>query len=79
MSTADLSFEQAMEELESLVNQMEQGDITLEESLKSFERGVSLARHSQALLTKAEQKVKQLTEQAGEESLENFIEPPLSE
>ncbi|GLR73070.1 exodeoxyribonuclease VII small subunit [Agaribacter marinus] len=72
MSTKNLSFEQAMQELEKIVSQMEQGDISLEESLKSFERGVTLARHSQSLLSEAEQKVKVLTQRGNTEELQDF-------
>jgi exodeoxyribonuclease VII small subunit len=72
MSAEKLSFEQAMEELETIVSKMEQGDITLEASLQSFERGIALARRSQNLLEQAQQKVKILTEEGGEQQLEDF-------
>ena len=75
MDTTELSFEQAMKELEELVTQMEQGDISLEKSLTQFERGIHLAKHSQALLTKAEQRVKILTEQDSDEKLVDFVQP----
>ncbi|MES9993590.1 MAG: exodeoxyribonuclease VII small subunit [Candidatus Thiodiazotropha sp.] len=51
-------FEEAMKELEALVETLEQGDLSLEESLKSFERGVALTRICQASLQDAEQKVR---------------------
>jgi exodeoxyribonuclease VII small subunit len=54
-------FEQAMAELESLVETMEQGELSLEESLKSFERGVLLTRTCQQALKEAEQKIQILT------------------
>ncbi|WP_260291392.1 exodeoxyribonuclease VII small subunit [Sedimenticola hydrogenitrophicus] len=57
------SFEQALSELESLVETMEQGDLSLEESLKSFERGVALTRTCQQALKEAEQKIQILTDQ----------------
>ena len=44
-SDDELSFESAMLELEQLVEQMEAGDLTLDQSLKAFERGVVLTRH----------------------------------
>ncbi len=56
------SFEQALAELESLVETMEQGELSLEESLKSFERGVLLTRTCQQALKEAEQKIQILTE-----------------
>jgi exodeoxyribonuclease VII small subunit len=55
-----LSFEDALSELEALVDTLEKGDLSLEDSLKSFERGVTLTRTCQEALTKAEQKVHML-------------------
>ena len=55
------SFEEALAELEALVEAMEQGELSLEESLKSFEQGVALTRHCQQALQDAEQKVRILT------------------
>ena len=51
-------FEQQLSELETLVEKMEQGDISLEDSLKSFEQGIKLARSCQKSLKEAELKVK---------------------
>jgi len=65
-------FEDAMEELEKLVEQMEQGDISLEESLKAFERGIRLTRTCQQALQDAEQKVQILLEKNGQQILEPF-------
>ena len=65
-------FEDAMQELEKLVEQMEQGDISLEESLKAFERGVKLTRTCQQALQDAEQKVQILLEKNGQSTLEPF-------
>lgn len=65
-------FEEAMDELEKLVEHMEHGDISLEESLKSFERGIKLTRTCQQALQDAEQKVQILLEKNGEQSLEPF-------
>ncbi|MBU3003239.1 exodeoxyribonuclease VII small subunit [Paraglaciecola arctica] len=67
-----LSFEQSMQELETLVSKMEQGDLPLEDALQSFERGIKLARHSQQKLKDAEQKVQILTSQNGQQSLDVF-------
>jgi exodeoxyribonuclease VII small subunit len=60
-------FESALEELESLVEKLEKGDLPLEESLKEFERGIALTRNCQKELKEAEQKVRILTEQGNEE------------
>jgi len=57
-STKSTDFEQQLSELEILVEQMEQGDISLEDSLKSFEKGIKLARSCQQSLKEAELKVK---------------------
>ncbi len=68
-----LSFEATLEELEQIVQQMEQGDLPLDESLKQFERGIQLVRAGQAKLTQAEQKVRiLLANQDGEEQLVPF-------
>ena len=53
-------FEQSLQELEALVLKMETGDLSLEDSLKEFERGVQLTRQCQEALTAAEQRVKLL-------------------
>lgn len=63
-------FEAALAELEALVERMEAGDMTLEESLGAFERGVKLTRHCQSALQNAELKVKILTEQNTLEDLD---------
>ncbi|MGD2082838.1 MAG: exodeoxyribonuclease VII small subunit [Chromatiales bacterium] len=66
------AFEEALAELEALVDAMEKGDLSLEESLKSFERGVELTRICQRALADAEQKVRILTEKSAEAELEPF-------
>ena len=60
-----IPFETALAELESLVGQLEQGDLTLEDSLQRFERGVALVRSCRNTLREAEQKVEQLIERNG--------------
>ncbi len=66
---ADVSFETALAELESLVEKMETGELSLEDSLAAFERGVRLTRHCQSSLKAAELKVKVLTESGDLEDL----------
>ena len=73
--TAPLDFEHSLRELESLVERMEQGELTLEESLGCFERGVALTRSCQKSLAEAEQKVRILVERDGREELVPFSEP----
>lgn len=65
-------FETALAELEALVEKMEQGDLSLDESLQQFERGVQLTRSCQQALKEAEQKVRILLEKDGQPSLEVF-------
>ena len=61
--TSDASnFEASIQELETLVRKLEQGDMPLEESLKAFERGVQLTRSCQQSLRDAEQRVEQVIE-----------------
>lgn len=67
-------FEKSLGELEAIVEKMESGDLTLEESLQQFEKGVALTRACQKALEDAEQKVKVLMEKDGKSSLED-IEP----
>lgn len=67
---ADVTFEAALSELETLVEKMETGELTLQESLAAFERGVRLTRHCQAALQAAELKVKVLTESGALEDLD---------
>lgn len=76
MAEADFNFEAALEELERLVEQMEQGDMTLEESLKSFERGIQLTRRCQQALKEAEQRIQILLQENGATTLEPFTDEP---
>lgn len=55
-------FEQSLDALESLVEKMEQGDMSLEDSLAAYERGVGLYRKCQAALEQAELRVRLLTD-----------------
>ena len=59
--TEPVNFEKAMAELEQLVSQMEEGDVSLDDSLQAFERGIKLTRQCQHALSQAELKVKTLT------------------
>jgi exodeoxyribonuclease VII small subunit len=70
--TESLTFEQSMQELETLVTRMEHGDLPLEDALQSFERGIQLSRHSQQKLKDAEQKVQILISQNGQQTLDVF-------
>jgi exodeoxyribonuclease VII small subunit len=65
-------FEKALQELESLVGKMEQGELSLEESLQHFEKGVQLSRACQQALRDAEQKVEILMQKNAREDLVPF-------
>ncbi len=65
-------FEDALGELEAIVKALESGEQSLDESLQQFERGVTLARYCQQSLSAAEQKVKVLLDNNGEEELAEF-------
>lgn len=65
-SKEDFRFENGLQELEQLVEQMESGDLSLEDSLRHFEQGVMLSRKCQQALQTAEQKVSQLIEKDGQ-------------
>lgn len=63
MSTeiAEMSFEEAMAELEQVVGQLERGDVALEDSISLYERGAGLKAHCEAKLKSAEEKVAAIT------------------
>ena len=65
-------FEQALGELEKLVERLERGDLPLDEALKTFERGVALTRHCQSALKAAQQKVETLLKKSGRAELQPF-------
>lgn len=58
---AGLSFENALAELEGIVDRLEKGDVELEESIAIYERGEALKAHCDSLLRKAEAKVEKIT------------------
>ena len=72
--TDSLDFEASMVELESLVERMEHGEQSLEDSLKDFERGIALTRSCQKSLQETEQKIQQLIEKNGKDELVDFDE-----
>ncbi|WP_320819598.1 exodeoxyribonuclease VII small subunit [Thalassolituus sp.] len=70
---AEFEFESALTELEQLVNHMESGELSLEDSLKAFEQGVNLTRQCQQSLAAAEQRVQLLIEQSGQSVGQPFV------
>ena len=73
-----VDFEQQLASLEGLVNSLESGELSLEESLKSFEQGIKVARDCQAALKTAEQKVEVLMRQGDELVSQPFEDNELS-
>jgi len=67
-----IDFEKSLGELETLVNELEKGEMSLEDSLKAFETGVKLTRDCQGRLSEAEQRVQTLIESQGEITLQPF-------
>ena len=68
------SFEETLSELEAIVNEMENGDLPLNKALEKFERGIALSRQGQQSLENAEQKVKILLSEQGEDTLHTLPE-----
>lgn len=69
---AALDFEQSLADLQTLVERLENGELSLEDSLTAFEQGIGLTRDCQAALAQAEQKVQVLLERDGELAEEPF-------
>ncbi|ASP46471.1 exodeoxyribonuclease VII small subunit [Cognaticolwellia beringensis] len=68
----NLSFEESLVELETIVQNLEQGDLNLEDSMALFERGLHLSQHNQEKLKGAEQQINILLEKNGQAQLEKF-------
>ncbi|MGI9354258.1 MAG: exodeoxyribonuclease VII small subunit [Rhizobiaceae bacterium] len=60
INVSKLTFEQALERLETIVNDLERGDVPLEESIKIYEQGEALKKHCAKLLQAAEDKVEKI-------------------
>ncbi|MCD6055399.1 MAG: exodeoxyribonuclease small subunit [Gammaproteobacteria bacterium] len=65
-------FEKAISSLEEIVESIETGELSLDASLKQFEKGIQLTRECHQALTEAEQKVQILIQQNGQETLTDF-------
>ena len=71
--TEKLDFEKAMEKLETIVDQLESGELTLENSITAFEKGIELSKYCHKQLEAAEGRVKKLIEKTdGDFDLELF-------
>jgi|TARA_B100001094_G_scaffold263982_1_gene265800 exodeoxyribonuclease VII small subunit len=70
-SNKKIDFESSLKELESIVIKLEDENINLEDSVKSFEAGINLVKECQKQLEKAELKVKELLEDGSSQELDN--------
>lgn len=64
-AVSEMSFEEAMAALEQVVNQLERGEVALEESIALYERGAALKKHCADKLKAAEEKVEMIRAQEG--------------
>ena len=76
--STEFNFEKSLLELERLVEKMEQGEYSLEDAIKQFEKGIALVRSCQHALKEAEQKVQILIETDGEQQITDFVAPDAS-
>jgi len=75
---ADLSFEQALGELEAIVDRLDRGEIPLEQSIAAYERGTALRRHCEQKLAEARLRVERLVEGEGGEVSSAALDPEAS-
>lgn len=68
----ELKFEEAMQELEKIANDLEKGDLSLEESVEKFEEGMKLSKECSNMIEKAEKKITILLSKDGKIEEENF-------
>lgn len=68
----ELKFEEAMQELEKIANDLEKGDLSLEESVTKFEEGMKLSKQCNDMIEKAEKKITILLQKDGKIEEENF-------
>ena len=66
------NLETSFEEISSLIEKMEHGELTLEQSLRQFERGIMLIKHAQKILQDAEQKVQILMQNGNQDALDTY-------
>ncbi len=63
-----MNFEETLTELDQIVQQLEKGELSLDESLKQYEKGIAMARECQKILSQAEQKIETLSQQPHQDS-----------
>jgi len=66
------NFEESMKKLESIVNELENGNLNLDESVEKFEEGMKIAKQCNTILEDSEKKITILLEEDGELKEENF-------
>ena len=72
-------FEEAIEQLEAIIDQIEAGQIGLEESITQYERGLKLVSRCQAILGKAQQRIAELTAESGKLAIKGGAAPDADE
>jgi exodeoxyribonuclease VII small subunit len=75
-TSAVADFERSLDELEQLVQKMERGEMSLDESLQAYERGIALFRHCQGALEQAELRVRQVSDPQDPTRGEDFDAAP---
>ena len=78
MTDKQLSFEEALAELETIIARLEEGDLTLDKALEYFERGIGLMRQCDARLKQADGKLKELLKDENGEFVEKVLGVSLS-
>ncbi len=74
MEKNELSFEEAMQQLEVVAHKLEKGDLNLDESVSQFEEGMKLSKQCSELLENAEKRITVLLKDGDEVKEENFIQ-----
>lgn len=69
----EIKFEEAMQNLEAIANELEKGDLSLEESVTKFEEGMKLSKKCNELISNAEKKITILLSKDGKIEEENFV------
>ena len=69
----DINFEDAMKQLENIANELEKGNLTLDESVRKFEGGMNLSKKCNDFLNSAEKKITMLINNGDEIKEENFV------
>lgn len=73
--TTTPSFEDALQELDSIVKSLEGGSLSLQDALACFERGIALTKSCQQALSKAEQKIATLTDDESQAEIDESLKP----